>query len=201
MKAAAWASICLHVAAFAVVCHTNPTLFSPSTQTQHIPFSLSASQNGRGENKLAAPPHPKKTIQTQKTHRPAANKNSVLASSTPKREASLIRSKKKKALGESYTSSSNTPRVINAKQILYSPTPPYPRLSQRHGEQGTVILNILVTKNGHVETLHIFKSSGHELLDHSALETVKLWRFTSSQQINEIAATWHRLPLTFKIKN
>ncbi|MGH8807249.1 MAG: energy transducer TonB, partial [Noviherbaspirillum sp.] len=55
--------------------------------------------------------------------------------------------------------------------------PPYPRLSLRNEEQGTVVLRVLVKADGTAGAVELKKSSGYPLLDESARRTVPRWRF------------------------
>jgi periplasmic protein TonB len=65
-----------------------------------------------------------------------------------------------------------------AAPLKYSnPKPAYPSLARQQGYQGTVSLTIVVSKNGRARRVSVHKSSGHELLDNSALKTVRTWRF------------------------
>lgn len=49
----------------------------------------------------------------------------------------------------------------------------YPKIAQRRGWQGTVLLNIKVDENGNVLSATVSKSSGHKSLDKQALKMVK----------------------------
>ena len=58
-----------------------------------------------------------------------------------------------------------------------NPKPAYPALARRRGWQGTVVLAIMVLTDGSAGQVAVHKSSGHTLLDNSALKTIKTWRF------------------------
>ncbi len=60
---------------------------------------------------------------------------------------------------------------------LHNPKPVYPRRSERLGEQGVVLLNVLVTAAGRVKEVSIKSSSGFERLDQAAREAVLAWTF------------------------
>ncbi|MFW5432005.1 MAG: energy transducer TonB [Methylophilaceae bacterium] len=49
----------------------------------------------------------------------------------------------------------------------------YPKLAQRRGWQGAVLLDLKVDSNGNVLSAVVSKSSGHDVLDRRALEMVK----------------------------
>lgn len=84
---------------------------------------------------------------------------------------------------------------------VFAPKPPYPARSRDLGEEGTVILSVLVGADGRVEECRIDRSSGHPLLDGSALATVRdKWRFRPGTIDGEPASRWVRLPVEFAIR-
>ena len=83
---------------------------------------------------------------------------------------------------------------------LQNPEPPYPALSKRFGEEGRVILRVLVDPEGLAEQVELRQSSGHARLDQAALGTVKRWRFTPARRGAERLAAWVLVPLTFQLE-
>ncbi len=59
---------------------------------------------------------------------------------------------------------------------LYQPLPPYPEKARAEWRRGQLYLSIVVNPNGEVVDAEIVKSLD-ELLDKSALDTVRMWRF------------------------
>jgi len=60
-------------------------------------------------------------------------------------------------------------------------TPPsYPPLSRRLGEEGKLVLQVELDKNGHVNTARVVESSSYKRLDEAALAIVKTWRCNPS---------------------
>ena len=55
--------------------------------------------------------------------------------------------------------------------------PTYPEEARRRGQQGTVLLQLVVDASGAVRDAGVLHSSGHPLLDDAALEAVRRWRF------------------------
>jgi len=55
--------------------------------------------------------------------------------------------------------------------------PEYPQAALRRHIQGVVRLLVDVTADGRAESVNILKSSGNEMLDASAVEAVRSWRF------------------------
>jgi len=68
---------------------------------------------------------------------------------------------------------------------LHNPTPEYPLMSRRRGEQGRVLLSVTISSTGDAELVTISKSSGYAMLDQSALKAVKTWRFVPARLNNE----------------
>jgi len=80
-------------------------------------------------------------------------------------------------------------------------TPPaYPALARKRGQEGTVILQVLVNREGKVEGLKIDISSNFSLLDRAALNAVRKWSFEPGRRGKKEEAMWVRVPVTFKLK-
>ena len=60
------------------------------------------------------------------------------------------------------------------------PKPPYPQISQENGEEGTVVLSVLVAPGGRVSDVKVSKSSGHSRLDRSAHSAAKDGHFATN---------------------
>ena len=60
------------------------------------------------------------------------------------------------------------------------PRPPYPTISQENGEEGTVVLKIMVSPEGKVTNVGVAKSSGFARLDRAARNAGKSGRFQPS---------------------
>ena len=72
--------------------------------------------------------------------------------------------------------------VSAVRPLMYvNPAPVYPRMAREHGWEGTVRLDVLVEQNGHSGAIEIEQSSGHKILDDSAVATVRNWKFTPAR--------------------
>ena len=91
------------------------------------------------------------------------------------------------------------PPSFNAS-YLENPAPAYPPLSRRVGEQGKVMLRVLVNTKGTADTVELRSSSGSPRLDEAALESVKHWRFVPARQGDQPVAAWVLVPITFSLK-
>ena len=91
-------------------------------------------------------------------------------------------------------------RTMASPLYKKNPPPKYPKRARRKGYEGTVILEVLVDENGAVKDLKIVESSGHELLDKSAISSVRRWLFTPGTEDGDPARMWVRIPVRFKLK-
>jgi protein TonB len=80
--------------------------------------------------------------------------------------------------------------------------PPYPPGMVRQGNQGTVDLEVYVLPNGRVGDARVIKSTGWDELDRSAVaEAKRYWRLVPATRDGVAIAQWHKLRVTFKLKN
>lgn len=82
---------------------------------------------------------------------------------------------------------------------LNNPAPAYPELSRRTGEQGQVLLRVLVDINGKPSVVELRASSGSGRLDRSALDAVRHWKFVPATQGGEMIAAWVTVPVVFNL--
>lgn len=84
---------------------------------------------------------------------------------------------------------------------LHNPSPRYPTLSRRMGEEGRVLLRVLVAKNGSAETVQIETGSGSRRLDQAALEAVKEWTFVPAKRNNQPISAYVLVPIKFSLQD
>jgi periplasmic protein TonB len=76
----------------------------------------------------------------------------------------------------------------------------YPLASRRMGEQGKVILRVLVDQSGLPARVEVATSSGYPRLDNAAVATVKQWRFSPARQGEKAISDWVHVPLVFRLE-
>lgn len=81
-----------------------------------------------------------------------------------------------------------------------NPDPPYPSVSRRRGEEGTVILELLVLKDGSVDDVRIKESSGFPRLDKSAMEAVRRWKYNPARRDGQAIDYRYLQPVTFSLQ-
>lgn len=91
------------------------------------------------------------------------------------------------------------PGAIVAPSPIASECPPpaYPRLAERRGWTGTVVLLIDVAADGTVSDVRIESSSGHDILDEAAVAAVRTWRYRPGTLGGEAAGLVVRKPIRF----
>ncbi len=83
---------------------------------------------------------------------------------------------------------------------LRNPAPAYPIVARRLGHAGKVLLHVFVDGNGRPQKVEITKSSGYQLLDQSALDAVRKWRFVPARDGDHAIASWVTIPIIFKLQ-
>ena len=83
---------------------------------------------------------------------------------------------------------------------LQNPKPSYPTLSKRLGEQGKVLLRVLIGQDGAAQQAEVKQSSGFDRLDNAALTTVLRWRYVPGKRAGVPEAMWFNVPISFLLE-
>ena len=100
------------------------------------------------------------------------------------------------------TTRSPGPQTLSAAQVGYlnAPSPIYPMRSKRAGDQGTVMVKVLVDTNGRPSQVVLQTSSGHPELDESALSAVRAARFRPFMDAGVAQPVWVLCPIGFALR-
>jgi len=93
-----------------------------------------------------------------------------------------------------------TPPLFNAS-YLRNPAPSYPAAARRRGDEGTVLLKVMVNPEGMPVRVELDQSSGSRPLDHAALDAVKSWRFVPARRGAQSIEAWVRVPVVFRLES
>lgn len=93
-----------------------------------------------------------------------------------------------------------TPPAFNAA-YLRNPPPRYPLAARRNGDEGTVMLRVLVTTEGAAARVELDRTSGSASLDGAALEAVRNWRFVPARRGSQNVEDWVRVPVVFRLES
>jgi protein TonB len=77
--------------------------------------------------------------------------------------------------------------------------PEYPAQSKRLGEEGTVVLLLLVMDDGRVGDAKVDKSSGFPRLDDAALRESRRWRLIPAKEGDKPVVSWGRFAMVFRL--
>jgi len=84
---------------------------------------------------------------------------------------------------------------------LNNPAPSYPRISRKAGQEGRVLLKVLVSAKGDAKTVNIEQSSGYQRLDNAALKAVMRWRFVPARKGAETLSAYVLVPINFTLNH
>ena len=166
---------------------------------------------------MPAPPAPKPqpvqpTVQSQPRPRPTPavqpqlHPSPVATQATPSEAAPVVPAAAPTPAAAAAVSGHQRPNTTPSPVVslpssdadyLNNPAPPYPRMSRRMGEQGTVLVRVYINTEGRAETAEIRTSSGYSRLDEAALETVKRWRYVPGKPAGVPEAMWFNVPIRF----
>jgi protein TonB len=85
------------------------------------------------------------------------------------------------------------PRYLNAAR------PAYPLMARMRGYEGMVVLAVEVLTDGRPGEVRIKKSSGYALLDQSALNAVRAWRFEPARKMDTPLVMTVDIPVRFSL--
>jgi len=80
-----------------------------------------------------------------------------------------------------------------------SPRPIYPRQARLMGWEGTVVLRVFVDADGRAAEVDVVSGSGHTLLDESALDAARRWRFLPALENGHPIAMAHEVRIRFRL--
>ncbi|NIK34564.1 protein TonB [Xanthomonas arboricola] len=94
----------------------------------------------------------------------------------------------------------SSPIEAGQLQYLSSPAPSYPVAALRAGQQGTVLLRVLVGTDGRPAEVSVQTSSGHRALDLAARSQVlRNWRFQPAMQNGQAVQAYGLVPVSFSL--
>jgi protein TonB len=82
-----------------------------------------------------------------------------------------------------------------------NPQAEFPDVAIEHNWEGRVLLKVHVLANGTPDSISVVTSSGHDVLDESAVKTVGRWTFEPAKRGNTPIDGWVTVPINFKLDN
>lgn len=173
-----------------------PDLFKarPSEITIELGGTISGG-GGKGERAMAPPaPQAPQKVPKSKVEDELATKRAV---DTPSKSDAATPAP---ATADSAAAGVPTVDADYKAAYLNNPKPPYPPMAFQLRIEGTVMLKAHVQPDGSCGEVLLARSSGNELLDRSAMNTVAQWKFVPAKSQGKDIAQWVSIPITFSIK-
>ncbi|MEJ2724142.1 MAG: energy transducer TonB [Deltaproteobacteria bacterium] len=187
--------------------------------------SLKKAKKRKPTRKKETPLEPKKKLypepKTRPKSLPAKKENAILTPShqtTPPPEPQLAQSSPPESLVEEERGHSkeridstaftkgkdpgpiSLPVTKAIPRYKTNPLPVYPRMARRRGYEGTVLMEVLVSREGRVQALRLLESSGHSVLDREAMAAVQGWVFEPGRRGAGRVEMWVKVPVRFKLR-
>lgn len=202
----------LFAAAFAVGVHAlalAPLLTSGPAPVPAAPQAIMVGVSVETQAVRTTTPHspaasaPSSTAAPQRSHTVSttapASERSIAVEAKPAAEAQPTASTSATANAQAEAEAAVEPPRYQAS-YLNNPQPPYPLMSKRQHEEGTVRLHVMVDANGRAEIVKIKTGSGYERLDLAARAAVQEWRFVPARQRGQNVAGWVEVPIQFQLE-
>jgi periplasmic protein TonB len=104
--------------------------------------------------------------------------------------------------GRSVAASGAAPAFSNAYPLYReNPPPGYPEMARQRGYEGVVRVQAEILADGRVGKAVISQSSGYAILDQTAINAVKAWKFIPAKKSGIPYKTWAELPIKFVISD
>lgn len=92
------------------------------------------------------------------------------------------------------------PKTVSGVEYIQPPQPEYPPISKRMGEEGKVLLRVLVNEKGRAERVDVHKSSGSARLDEAARRAAARALFKPHLEDGKAVAVYALVPINFSIQ-
>ena len=154
------------------------------------------------EPKSSPPESEKKVIENRQEERVvvASLGNPVPSVISSEKPQTVIPPKADPPLAERSPSLSEGEILFARPRYADNPKPLYPQEARNKGYEGEVLLRVQVLSNGRVGEIEVRRSSGHEILDRSAIKTVKQWRFIPAKKGETPVPVWVNIPVAFQLR-
>lgn len=97
-------------------------------------------------------------------------------------------------------SDSASPPASTEADYQSNPAPVYPLASRLLGEEGQVLVWVLVDTAGLPDEVRLARPSGFSRLDGSAISAVKAWKFKPARRQDRAVAGWVTVPVRFSLR-
>ncbi|MCX7826904.1 MAG: energy transducer TonB, partial [Verrucomicrobiae bacterium] len=103
------------------------------------------------------------------------------------------------SVGNGSTNTAEIRAPLTRPSYARTPLPEYPRVARNNRWEGVVVLRVEVLQDGRVGRVELAQSSGHDILDESAIKAVHHWRFHPAKYGDMPIACFIDVPVRFKL--
>jgi protein TonB len=146
------------------------------------------------------PPAPPKPVAVPDTRPTPTSPNAPTGIVTPQEPAPPVAAPVAPAIASAPPAPPKIELPLSSADYLQNPRPAYPPLSRRLGEQGQVIVRVMVGADGVPQSAELRKSSGFERLDQAALATALKWRYVPGKRGGVPEAMPVNVPINFVLE-
>jgi protein TonB len=93
----------------------------------------------------------------------------------------------------------STPKLITNVEYIRAPQVEYPAVSRRLGEQGRVLLRVLINRQGRAERVEVQQTSGSQRLDEAAVKAAREALYRPYSENGEPIPVWALVPTRFEL--
>ena len=90
-------------------------------------------------------------------------------------------------------------RAVTAPRLVHRVEPKYPEFARRARMSGVVIVEGVISARGEVESARIVKSTTETILNESALEAVRQWRYEPARFRGQPVRVYLTITVTFRL--
>jgi len=196
------AVIALHVVVLALLLHYQPRLSSAMSQVLHVSM-ITLSQPLPVEAPPEPPkpkPNPVRKVERITPPAPIEAPSQTAISAPPVPPAPPAA----EVVASAPPAPSAPPAAVVLPRFdvdyLQNPAPVYPSMARRMGEQGRVLLRVVVRPDGTPDNVVLRQSSGSPRLDEAALDAVRKWRFVPARQGSTPVTAAVIVPIVFSLE-
>jgi periplasmic protein TonB len=131
---------------------------------------------------------------------PVPSRTESVAEAQNSKDASTADSARKSTSGKQGDAEPYTEASFNANYGT-NPKPKYPAIARSRGWQGKVLLRVSVSAEGRSVSVTVQRSSGHDVLDESAVAAVENWKFIPARRGNLAVACSVIVPIIFTLNH
>jgi len=149
-------------------------------------------------------PRIKKTLNTKNQYKITKNSSKISLEQSEERNILLQQDagnklKKEIVKGGYENNEAESVKSIAKPEYGTNKKPEYPLVARRRGYEGEVVFNVQVLDDGNVGDLEIVKTSGYTVLDNSALNALKKWKFVPGKFNGKFIPSWVKIPIQFRL--